>query len=72
MMLILQPVPGLPSLASAFHACRAVRAMDSASFPLEDQVEAAYEASARMMKGTKVVAGAKVFYHPLKFTVSDS
>ena len=35
-------------------------------------VEAAYEAGARMMRGTKEVAGAQTFYHPLKFKVSDT
>ena len=48
------------------------RAMDSGALPLEDQVREAEEAGARMMfKRTKVMAGVKVFHHPLKFTVSE-
>lgn len=44
--------------------------MESATMPLQDQVEMAYEAGTRMMH-TKEMAGAKVYHHPLKFKVSD-
>ena len=48
-------------------------AMDEGLMPLPDAVEAAYAAGKRMAeRSTTEMAGAKVYFHPLKFKVSDS
>ena len=45
-------------------------AMDSSELPLEDRVEEAYQAGARMAR-PKMEAGAKIYHVPLKFKVSE-
>ena len=46
--------------------------MDSSKLPLEARVAEAHDAAGRMMRTTKIVAGAKVYHHPLSFTVSEA